>query len=42
MEIKRFHITNGTSLTNYLVKLNIASNSDILSWQETLCIGPTI
>lgn len=34
------HITNGTSLTNYLRELDFTE--DILTWQEMLCEGPTI
>jgi len=34
-----FHITNGSSLTNYLKELNI--EGDFLTWQEMLCEGPT-
>ena len=33
------HITNGSSLTNYLQDLKITG--DILTWQEMLCEGPT-
>jgi hypothetical protein len=36
---KTFHITNGSSLTNYLKELNI--EGDFLTWQEMLCEGPT-
>ena len=42
MKSKPLHITNGTSLTNYLIKLDIVSASDIITWQETLCVGPTV
>ena len=34
------HITNGTSLTNYLKDLNFTG--DILTWHEMLCEGPTV
>lgn len=34
------HITNGTSLTNYLNELEIVGEK--LTWQEMLCEGPTI
>jgi Domain of unknown function (DUF1835) len=34
------HITNGSSLTNYLQDLKITG--DILTWQEMLCEGPTV
>lgn len=33
------HITNGSSLTNFLEELDISG--DILTWQEMLCEGPT-
>jgi hypothetical protein len=39
MEHKTLHITNGSSLTNYLLELNISG--DFLTWQEMLCEGPT-
>lgn len=39
---KPLHITNGTSLTNYLEKLDISTNENTITWQETLCVGPTI
>lgn len=39
MDKKTFHITNGSSLTNYLKELNI--EGDFLTWQEMLCEGPT-
>ena len=40
MEETILHITNGTSLTNYLQELDFTG--DILTWQEMLCEGPTI
>lgn len=39
MDSKILHITNGTSLTNYLEKENY--EGDILTWHEMLCEGPT-
>jgi hypothetical protein len=39
MDKKTLHITNGSSLTNYLKELDIPG--DILTWQEMLCEGPT-
>ncbi|MFT5847542.1 MAG: hypothetical protein ACJARX_000597 [Psychroserpens sp.] len=36
------HITNGNFLTNYLIKLDIATEENIITWQETLCVGPTL
>jgi hypothetical protein len=33
------HITNGQNLTNFLIELDFTS--DILTWQEMLCEGPT-
>ncbi len=39
MTKKTLHITNGTSLTNYLNELNV--EGDKLTWQEMLCEGPT-
>ena len=37
---KTLHITNGSSLTNYLRELDF--DGEILTWQEMLCEGPTI
>ncbi len=34
------HITNGSSLTEYLKELDISG--DFLTWQEMLCEGPTV
>lgn len=34
------HITNGSSLTEYLKELDVAG--DYLTWQEMLCEGPTV
>lgn len=34
------HITNGSSLTNYLKELNFSG--DFLTWHEMLCEGPTV
>ncbi|WP_204345202.1 DUF1835 domain-containing protein [Psychroserpens algicola] len=42
MESKALHISNGTSLTNYLFKLGISNDSNTVTWQETLCVGPTV
>lgn len=39
MSDKILHITNGTSLTDYLEKLEF--NGNILTWHEMLCEGPT-
>lgn len=36
---KTLHITNGSSLTNYLKELNFPG--DFLTWHEMLCEGPT-
>lgn len=36
------HITNGNTLTDYLIKSNIAVEANIITWQETLCVGPTV
>ncbi|MEM5564858.1 DUF1835 domain-containing protein [Psychroserpens sp. AS72] len=36
------HITNGNALTDYLLKLNIVTEANVISWQETLCVGPTV
>lgn len=36
---KTFHITNGSSLTQYLYELDV--KGDVLTWQEMLCEGPT-
>ncbi|MFD1613769.1 DUF1835 domain-containing protein [Gelatiniphilus marinus] len=40
MAKKLLHITNGTSLTNYLNELDIVGEK--LTWQEMLCEGPTL
>ncbi len=40
MKQKILHITNGSSLTNYLKELDFTD--DMLTWQEMLCEGPTI
>ncbi len=40
MSKKPLHITNGTSLTNYLNDLNV--KGEMLTWQGMLCEGPTI
>nr|WP_321235356.1 DUF1835 domain-containing protein [uncultured Psychroserpens sp.] len=42
MNSNPLHITNGTSLTEYLFKLDIATESNTITWQETLCVGPTV
>ncbi len=34
------HITNGSSLTNYLKELDV--EGEFLSWEEMLCEGPTV
>lgn len=39
MEKKILHITNGSSLTQYLHELDF--NGDFLTWHEMLCEGPT-
>jgi len=39
MATHTLHITNGTSLTNFLVKDNY--EGEILTWHEMLCEGPT-
>ena len=36
------HITNGTSLTHYLEQLDICNTQNTITWQETLCVGPTV
>ncbi|TCK69272.1 uncharacterized protein DUF1835 [Winogradskyella wandonensis] len=40
MSVKRLHITNGDSLTDYLRELDY--KDDILTWREMLCEGPTV
>ncbi|MBT8258465.1 MAG: DUF1835 domain-containing protein [Bacteroidia bacterium] len=40
MAKKVLHITNGSSLTEYLHELDF--KGDFLTWQEALCEGPTI
>ncbi|OUS00946.1 DUF1835 domain-containing protein [Flavobacteriales bacterium 33_180_T64] len=42
MTSNSLHITNGTSLTNYLFKLNLATKANTITWQEMLCVGPTV
>ena len=34
------HITNGSSLTNYLKELDV--EGEFLTWEEMLCEGPTV
>ena len=36
------HITNGSALTDYLLKLDISKKENIITWEETLCVGPTV
>ena len=40
MSNQTLHITNGSSLTDYLKDLNIVG--DMLTWHEILCEGPTV
>ncbi|MGB6268939.1 MAG: DUF1835 domain-containing protein [Olleya sp.] len=40
MSHQTLHITNGSSLTDYLNKLNF--EGEILTWHEMLCEGPTV
>lgn len=40
MTSRILHITNGSSLTNYLNELNFSG--DFLTWHEMLCEGPTV
>ena len=40
MEKQTLHITNGSSLTEYLQELSI--HGDILTWEEMLCEGPMV
>ena len=40
MNNSALHITNGTSLTEYLIELDV--KGDFMTWQEMLCEGPTI
>ncbi|MBL7558955.1 DUF1835 domain-containing protein [Olleya sp. YSTF-M6] len=40
MDTNILHITNGSSLTAFLEKINISG--DFLTWREMLCEGPTI
>ncbi|SDS42444.1 protein of unknown function [Formosa sp. Hel1_31_208] len=42
MSSNPLHITNGNSLTDYLLKLGLATHDNTISWQETLCVGPTV
>ncbi|MFT4805813.1 MAG: hypothetical protein ACJAZK_001256 [Psychroserpens sp.] len=42
MSSKTLHITNGNSLTDYLLKLNVVTDANVITWQETLCVGPTL
>ncbi|MCD2258954.1 DUF1835 domain-containing protein [Psychroserpens luteolus] len=42
MSLSTLHITNGTSLTNYLFQLGISTTENTITWQETLCVGPTV
>ncbi|QXP58706.1 DUF1835 domain-containing protein [Olleya sp. HaHaR_3_96] len=40
MSDNSLHITNGSSLTDYLAKINF--KGDTLTWHEMLCEGPTV
>ncbi|WP_054851026.1 DUF1835 domain-containing protein [Olleya sp. ITB9] len=40
MDTNILHITNGSSLTAFLEKINVSG--DFLTWREMLCEGPTI
>ncbi|QCE43016.1 DUF1835 domain-containing protein [Psychroserpens sp. NJDZ02] len=40
MSDNNLHITNGSSLTDYLTKINF--KGDTLTWHEMLCEGPTV
>ncbi len=42
MSAKQLHITNGGSLTDYLLKLGLSTPDNTVSWMETLCVGPTV
>ena len=42
MSTNILHITNGTNLTHALHKLGIATEANTVTWQETLCVGPTV
>ena len=42
MSVRTLHITNGSALTNYLLKLEIVTVSNVITWQEALCVGPTV
>lgn len=42
MNLKTLHIVNRETLANTLVQLHISSSEDIITWQETLSVGPTI
>ncbi|OUR91857.1 DUF1835 domain-containing protein [Flavobacteriales bacterium 34_180_T64] len=42
MTANPLHITNGTSLTEYLGQLDICNSQNTITWQETLCVGPTV
>jgi hypothetical protein len=36
------HITNGNALTDYLLSLDMVTETNVITWQETLCVGPTV
>ncbi|WP_040281967.1 DUF1835 domain-containing protein [Psychroserpens damuponensis] len=42
MSSTTLHITNGNALTDYLLELEIVTKANVISWQETLCVGPTV
>nr|WP_321246995.1 DUF1835 domain-containing protein [uncultured Psychroserpens sp.] len=42
MSVTTLHITNGSALTDYLLKLEIITASNVITWQEALCVGPTV
>ncbi|MDG5491969.1 DUF1835 domain-containing protein [Psychroserpens sp. SPM9] len=42
MNARTLHITNGDSLSNYLFELKTTTPENTITWQETLCVGPTL
>ena len=42
MEHNTLHITNGGILTEQLIKFQMVERSDIFTWEEALCVGPTV
>lgn len=42
MDPKTLHITNGGILTEQLIKFKMVDRKNIFTWEEVLCVGPTV